>query len=135
MVWPWHRNDLDRATGRLRGSVKRLREKLQTGAVCAFRLEPFFNELALYLLAPGEIPNLTSSRRGRPLEIRPEFIGGGYDEWRHLVGRSWVGDIPDDGNAEEAVLNLLVWCHKPFGIQDQGKSRVWGIGIIGKVLA
>jgi hypothetical protein len=94
--------------------------------------------MAAYLLAPGTIVEEKSSL-GRPPAHQLSVIGSvgssSYKEWKKYVGGSWCNYVPDDENAQDAVLQLLLWSRNFDQKQGKGKSRTWGIGKLGKALA
>jgi hypothetical protein len=85
--------------------------------------------MALYLLAPGDIQMPQQQARGRPIEVKLQVIehGSSVHSWLAYAGSAWVGNLPNDENASEAALVLLLWARE--------KSRTWGIGLLGKLLA
>ena len=139
LPWPWVASSLDAAWLQLKRAIPRLKKRLPLGAICGFRLEPFRGEMAIYLLAPGAITKETAANRGRPPSYKLNVIGKAgfsrYKAWIDLVGGFWCNYVPDDDNALDAALQLLLWSRNFAQKQGKGKSRTWGIGVLGKALA
>lgn len=128
-AWPWRAGLLDKASTQLRGYLKRHADLFPDGAICALRLEPWRQEMALYLLAPGNIQMHEPTTRGRPPAVKMEKAQqpSCLESWLLHVGSAWVGNLPADDCAPDAAVMLLQWSH--------GRSRSWGIGRLGRLLA
>ncbi len=138
LPWPWVSSGLDAAWLQLKRAIPRLKKRLPQGAICAFRLEPFRGAMTVYLLAPGMITDETEEHRGRPPAYELSIIGNpqfsSYKAWKEQVGGSWCNYVPNDDNAPDAALQLLLWSRNFAQQQGKGKSRTWGIGLLGKAL-
>ncbi len=129
--WPYTENELEIAHHHIKDVCDYRTQGLPDGALVALRFEPFRNCLTALILAPG-LHEFTQNHRGRPPKYPVTVIGhydgeSGLAKWLEYSGGAWVGYIPDDENAADAMVTLLIWCHR--------RSRTWGVGKLGKILS